>query len=274
MNRALYPIVFIIFLGSCTIERRIYSPTQVNNPALQNAGDYTIASAYSSPSGVDINSGYAITNRIAIIGGLNFYGNKDNEEDFDILSATYDSAVLTYKYTGFHAGAGGFFPISKDKETVFLSFFAGYIKNKFRMKESLFQGSSNPSTVPKLNFYNSNINRWFIQSAVNFYPKGFHIALASRLNFAAYDDVMTDYTVNEQSSYNLPPNGYPRVSTFLDFSFEAKYFFNKAQTLGVQTFFSITNRLNRKDFNFYYYPFRTGIGLVLKKGFMAPKKDK
>jgi hypothetical protein len=274
MNRALYLIVLTLFLGSCIIERKIYTPTQVNNPVLQKAGDYSIASAYSSPTGVDVTSGYAITNRIALIGGLNFYNNKDKEEDFDIFSTNYDSAVLTYKYAGFHAGAGGYFPVSKDKETVFLSFFGGYIKNKFRMKESLYQGSSNPSPVPKLNFYNSNINRWFIQSAVNFYPKGFHIAFATRLNFAAYDDVMTDYTVNEQISYNLPPNGYPRVSTFLDFSFEAKYFFNKAQTLGVQTFFSSTSRLNKKEFNFYYYPFRTGIGLVLKKGLIAPKKDK
>ncbi len=264
----------IALISSCTIERKIYTPTQVNDPSLQKAGDYNFTATYSSPRGFDVNGGYAIGKHIAVIAGLNFYKNTDREQQYNFFSSSRDSSILEYKHNGFHAGAGYFFPISRDKNSVFISFFAGIIKNKFEMHESLFEVSPTPSVSPKLNFYKSDIDRWFLQSSLNFYEDRVHGSLSTRFNYTGYNNVTTDYTYNEQTAYNLPPFAYPKWSSFLDFSLDVKYFFNKNQSLGLQTFLVSTSRLNRKDFNFYYYPFRVGIGFVLKAPFHHKKDDK
>lgn len=233
---------------------------------MQKKGDYTLISSFSTPSGIDVNGGYAITKHLAIIGGFNFYRNKDNEERFSIFSTIRESSALTYKHSGFHFGAGGYLPISKDKESVFLAFFGGVVKNKFYMLESLYEMTPTP-TLPKLNFYKSDINKLFLQGSVNFYQKRFQASFTTRFNYAGYNNVDTDYDSNQQYSYQLPPYKYPKWSSFLDLSFDAKYFFNKNQSLGIGAFFITTTRLNRKDFNFYYYPFRLGAGIVVKSPF-------
>ncbi len=265
LPKAFFVATIPLLLCSCIIERRLYTATQVINPAIQKTGDYSLATAYSAPAGVDVTGGFAITNHIAIIGGYNNYNNKDEEEEYSIITSNYDSAVLNYRHKGFTVGAGSYFPISNDKESIFLSFFGGIVKNKFSMHEALYAGTSNPATTPKLNYFKSDINRWFLQGGINFYPESFQISFATRFNHVSYDNVITDYTINEQFSYNLPPTQYPRISNFLDLSFDVKYFLNKSQTIGLQTFFIATSRLNRKEHNFYYYPFRTGFGLVLKR---------
>lgn len=267
-------IASFFLISSCTIQRKIYTTTQVNNPSLQKQGDYNFTSTYSSPKGFDVNSGYAISKHIGVIAGLNFYKNKDREENYYFLSQNHDSSILEYKHNGFHAGAGYFFPISKDRNSLFISFFAGIIKNKFEMWESFYEVFPTPSVSPKLNFYKSDIDRWFLQSSLNFYQERFQGSVSTRFNYTGYNNVTTDYTSNEQYAYNLPPFAYPKWSSFLDFSLDAKYFFNKNQSLGLQFFLVSTTRLNRKDFNFYYYPFRVGVGFVLKAPYHYKKDDK
>ena len=109
-------ILTIVFFASCTIERRLYSPTQVNNPCLEEKNDYSVSLSYSSPSGFDFNSGYAITNRWAVIGGLYTYKNRDREENNYLFSQNRDSALLLYKHKGFNIGTGVYIPLSKEKK--------------------------------------------------------------------------------------------------------------------------------------------------------------
>lgn len=262
---------FILLCSGCTIERRLYSPTKVNNPSLQNKKDYDFSIAFSSPSGFDFNSGYAITNRLAVIGGVYSYKNNDKEESYNIFSTNRDSSILLYKHNGFHAGMGYYIPLSKQKSSTYVSFFGGYTKGKFEMRESLFEVSPTPSATPKLNFYKSDINRWFLQGGFNFYHKVIHQSFITRFNYVGYNNVNTDYTLNEQTAFNFPPVAYPEWSSFLDFSFDTKIFFSEDQVFGLQLFGTVTNRLNKKDFDFYIYPFRLGVGIVLKSPFKIKK---
>lgn len=248
--------IFIIFISififsSCsTIQRRLYSSTQVNNPSLKEKSDYSASVTVSTPAGFDLNGGYAITNRFALITGLYAHKNKDKEESYQLFSTTSDSAALQYKHKGFHIGAGTFFPLSKKNSTNFLSIFGGYTKGNFAMKETFYSDIGTPG-IPRLNFYKSDINRWFLQTGLNLYFKNVHQSFITRLNYAGYDNVTTDYTPDQQYSFKLPPTGYPKWSSFLDFSFDTKIFFSDNERIGLQLFGSIATRLKEEDFNFY-----------------------
>ena len=257
-----------MFCTSCSnIQRKIYSPTLVNNPSLQAKNDYSLSLAVSVPAGVDLNAGYAITNRLAVIGGLYSYKNNDKEIDYSLFSINQSTASLSYKNKGFHLGAGLFMPISKKMPAAFISFFGGYTKGNFEMRESFYETSPTPVTSPKLNFYKSDLNRWFLQGSFNWYDQFIHQSVIARFNYAGYGNVTTDYTAAEQYSFNFPPFAYPRWSSFLDVSFDTKIFFSKKHLVGLQLSGTTTFRLKRQDFNFHYYPFRMGVGIVLKMPF-------
>ncbi len=267
----IFILFFLFSICSCSvIQRRLYSPTQVNSPSLQEKKDYNLSASVSTPPGFDFNSSYAITNRLAVIGGLYTYKNRDTEQHYYIFSPTFDSALLLYKHNGFHTGAGVYIPLVKDKNSFFISLFGIYTNGNFEMNETLYDNSTT-TVSPKFNFYKSKINRWSLQGSVHFYNKIIHQTLTTRLNYVGYNHVITDYTLQEQSSYNLPPLAYPKWSTFLDFSFDTKIFFTKNQTVGLQLFGTLSGRLNSKDFDFYYYPIRLGTGFVIKPPFKNKK---
>jgi hypothetical protein len=273
MKLVFIPAALLLLLSGCIIERRLYSPTQVNNPSLQKQNDYTASFTYSTPAGYDLNAGYALTNRLAVIAGLHNYKNKDEELDVRLFSTDYDSASLLYKHKGFHIGAGAFFPLSKNNPTIFLSFFGGLTKGTFQMNETFYHFPSTPPN-PQLFFYKSDINRWFLQSSFNFYSKHIHQSFITRLNFVEYSNVSTNYSSNQQYSFRLPPFEYPRWSSFLDFAFDTKLFFSKDERIGIQFFGSITTRLKKEDFDFYIYPFRLGAGIVVKSPFTDKRLKK
>lgn len=266
MRTILFLFICSILLSGCVIERRLYAPTQVTNPYLQKAGDFSLSGTYSQPTGFDINSGLAITNRWALVAGYNHYKNKDGEREIDIFNGNVDSAILQYKHHGFHLGLGGYFSLSKGNKTNnTISVFGGLIKNQFSMKEKFYAATQNPSLSPKLNFFNSNIHRWFLQTSINFFPQNFQLSFSTRYNYVGYQNVVTDYTSTEQATYRLPPVAYPKWSSFLDFSFDATCYFNASKTIGLQLFSVLTTRLSNSDYNFHYYPSRSGIGLVYKR---------
>ncbi|MEO7982606.1 MAG: hypothetical protein ABI688_00865 [Bacteroidota bacterium] len=260
----------VLLLTACSIQRRLYSPTQVNNPSLEAKGDYSFSLSYSAPPGFDLNGGYAITNHWALIGGAFSYKNKDQEEDYDLFSTHRDSSSLLYRHKGFHIGTGFYFPLIKNKPSLFLSFFGGFTKGNFEMKEALYQAAPNPAVSPRLNYYKSDIDRWFLQGSLNLYHQNIHQSFITRFNYVGYSNTQTDYDLSQQTEFNLPPQAYPKWSSFLDFSSDTKIFFSKKQALGLQLFMTTTTRLNREDFNFYFYPTRIGVGIVFKSPF-APK---
>src|SRR5688572_32862042 len=94
----------IIFLGSCTTERRIYSPLPIFNPSLQQKNDFSVSGTFSEPKAYDLNAAFAVTNRIAIL--LGGYSHKHNEKEYYRTPNRYDSTNLLYRHNGFTLGGG------------------------------------------------------------------------------------------------------------------------------------------------------------------------
>ena len=107
------------------------------------------------------------------------------------------------------------------------------------------------------------------------YDKLLHLSLITRFSYVGYNKIVTDYTTAEQVEYRLPDVGYKKWSPFFDFTFDTKIFFSEDHRFGMQFFGTISIRTKSEDFNFSTYPFRAGIGLVLKSPFKkaAAKKD-
>lgn len=270
-------LLILFFLYSCkVIERKIFSPTQINNPSLEKKNDHSFSLAYSQPSGFDFTGGYAITNRLAIIGGAYSYKNRDEEETSVLFSNDNSSASLLYRHKGYHAGLGIYLPFSKKNAKTVASFFGGYTQGSFRMDERYFENSlpdtsstPPPLTPTRISFYKSNIGRYFLQGSINSYSKSHEASFICRYNYVNYSDIITDYTIDQQRSFSFPPIGNPRHSQFLDFAFDTKIFLTKSQKIGLQIFGSVTTRLSNRDYNFRYYAFRSGIGIVFKNPFVS-----
>ena len=268
MPRMKYILILLLLCSCSVIQRKVYSPTQINNPSLQEKNDHSFSVTYSTPSGFDLNGGWAITNRLAIIGGGYFYKNRDNEEDNSIFSDRRATSLLLYQHRGFHGGLGLYLPLSRRNHETYASFFGGYTYGSFSMDENYTETYYNNSTAPtsKISFYKSNLGRWFLQGAFSYYSKAFEISLLTRYNYVDYSHIVTDYPDFDQYTYNLPPYG-SSPSQFMDFALDSKIFFSDRHRFGLGFFLSGTSRLNRKEFNSYYYPFRMGIGLVVRNPF-------
>lgn len=272
MNLFFYRLLFILnicLLQSCsTIDRKLYSPTQINTPSLQKKNDHNFAGSISAPGAFDFHASYALTNRLAIIGGLFTHRNQDEEEAYSIFSSYRAKATLLYKHKGFHIGTGAYIPLIVDNSSLFISGFGTYTDGDFTMNET-----SNNNSIPgtKYNFYSSDLKRWALQSSLHFYSKHVHQALTARYSHVTYSYIYTDYTQTEQQSYRLPPLGHSRFSSFVDFGFDTKVFFSEKQNLGIQVFGSIAARLNHEDYHFDHYPMRIGIGLVTNSPFRKKK---
>ena len=264
----LFISITLFLLCSCSIRRKIYSATQINNPSLQQKNDHSFSLSCSNPAGFDFTSAYAITNRLAIIGGAYSYRNNENQNESDLFSNFSATAALLYRHKGFHGGLGVYFPIVKKDPRVYASFFGGYTKGNFRMDEHYVEtDNSTGATTTRESFYRSDIGRYFLQGGCNFYLSQFEFSLLSRYNYVVYSDVTTNYSTLDQYDSSLPPLGYSIYSQFLDIGFDSKYFFTDSRRIAVQVFGSFTTRLNRKEFNFLYYNTRLGLGVVIRNPF-------
>ena len=135
------------------------------------------------------------------------------------------------------------------------------------MDETLIEYFEDSTTSPKNNFYKSDISRYFLQAGLGFYEKKFEFSIVTRFNYVGYSDVNTNYDSSDQYRYNLPDIAYPAFSQFLDFGFDSKFFLDNKRRVGLQIFGSATARINRRDYNFYHYPFRLGIGIIVRNAF-------
>ena len=258
----------LFLICSCSIRRKLYSSTQINDPVLQQKNDHSFALSFSDPSGFDFTGAYAITNRLAIIGGAYSYRNHEKQSEDHWFSSVSATASLQYRHKGFHGGLGVYFPVTKKNRNAYVSFFTGYTSGRFRMDENYVETDlSTGTTTTRESFYKSDIGRYFIQGGFNSYMGRFEISMLSRYNYVVYSNVSTNYSTTDQFDFSLPPLGYSKYSEFLDFGVDGKYFFTNERRFGIETFFAFTARMNRKEFNFPYYDTRIGIGLVARNPF-------
>ncbi|NOT51695.1 MAG: hypothetical protein HOP10_10515 [Chitinophagaceae bacterium] len=274
-NIILYISAIILLQGCGIINRRIYSSNQPNNPSLEKKNDYSISATYGTPSGFDLNAGYAVSNRVAIIGGIYTQRYRDTEHNYEFFAGSRDSSKLFYHHNGFHIGAGVYLPLEKNTPEWFINFFGGYTAGSFRMNEELYHIDPPPVST-RFNYYKSRITRWFAQGSLNWYEKIYNQSFIVRYNLVGYDGVSTDYSATELEDYRLPIQGGSKWAQFLDLSLDSKFFFTKDRRIGLQLYATTTARLGNEfnKSNFAHYSFRFGVGLFFKPSFkIKEKKD-
>ena len=258
----------LFLICSCTIRRKLYTSTYVNNPSLQHKNDYAFSASISQPAGFDFSGGYAVTNRLAILAGAHTYRNAEDQTDDDFLSPTTTEVSLLYRHKGYHGGLGVYFPISKKNSNGYASFFTGYIKDDFRMDEDGIEtDNNNGTTVTRDLFYKSDIGRYFVSGGIHAYVGQFDLSFLGRYNYVEYSNIVTNYSTTEQQLFNFPTLGYSKNSQFLDFAFDMKYYFTEKPRIGLQFFGLLTARLNQKEFNFPFFNNRIGVGVVIRNPF-------
>ena len=161
MKTSLAFFILLSFSSCKVIERKIYAPTLINNPSLQKKNDHSFSLTYSQPSGVDFNGGYAITDRLAVIGGVYSYRNRDKEETVLLFSNDSSTASILYRHKGYHAGLRIYLRVSKNGRGT-VSFFSGYIQGNFRMDERYFENGPPSGTPTRVSYYKSDIDRYFL----------------------------------------------------------------------------------------------------------------
>ncbi len=256
--------IFILFVSSCTIERKIYSTLPVNNPSLQDKNDFSATASASAPGAFDFNVGFALTNRFAVIGGTYFHRNKDPE--YGRMGGSRQSADLLYRHSGITAGAGFFFPATRRRNADYFSFYTGINRGVFKLDEVLTEyetNISNPVSVDT-NFLKSSLNRYFLQGSFNHYGRNGELSFTSRLTWADYTKIITDYTNDQLYDNRLPPYQVPRTGLYLDIAFDARVYFSQHLPVGLLFFSQLSMRTNEGSRNYFYYPGRIGAGLFLR----------
>jgi hypothetical protein len=262
-------LTIIILATSCRIERKIFSSVPVNNPSLQKKKDFSVNATISAPKGFDLNGGFALTNRLAVIAGAYSHKNKETEIAGQITPSGIhdDSSKLVYRHNGITIGTGAYFPLSKRKSSAYLSFFAGMSTGSFRMNEEMYENQVNSPGPPVFHSYKSRLNRYFLQTSLNFYDKNVEVSFTSRYSLVGYKKINTDYTNGQLSSYRLPPFTTPELNSFLDLAFDLKVLFSQNTRWGMQLFGVITGRLDNDEYGiaqYDYYPIRIGTGIFFR----------
>jgi hypothetical protein len=265
-------LLTIVVLSSCRIQRRIYSTLPINNPSVQEKNDYSVNATISDPQGFDLNGGFAITNRLALLAGAYTHKNKD-VEIANGFSSDYDSSNLVYRHNGFTLGAGVFFPLGSS--STYLSFYGGVNKGTFKMNEALYEISPNPTGTARINSYKSDLNRYFLQGSLNHYSNAVEFSATIRYSIVEYKKVITDYTDAELAAYSLPPFVAHRSYPFIDFSMDTRVYFSQEPRWGLHVFAVASTMMNDDDdqagnSSYDYYPFRLGGGIFFR-GFTGKK---
>ncbi len=217
----------------------------------------------------DVNGGFALTNRLAVIAGAYRHKNKDIEMAGSIAPSGIhdDSSNLVYCHNGIALGTGLYFPVPRRSSSGYISFFGGISTGNFRMNEEMYENQINSPAPPSFHFYKSRLNRYFLQGSLNHYGKKIEVSLSAKYNLIEYNRINTDYTTGQLSSYRLPPFTTPKRNSFLDLACDFKLFFSREPRWGIQLFGLITTRLDNDEYGivrYYYYPIRIGTGIFFR----------
>lgn len=234
-HKNLILLLFIcITFFSCRTPRFIYSPAPPNNPYFREKGESKLAAYYSIGTdddesadeyneGFDLQAAYAISDHF----GLTADYFKRNEKDaiFNYSRSYFDSSVVRYQRHLTNFGGGYFTPITNDKK-ITINVFAGFGFGKFSFTDVGVENGSNYSR-----YYKSDMNRWYIQPSINFFPtKFFRTGLISKFSRVHYSNISTSYTPDELIYLDLdrlPGN----TLTFLEGTWNMQVTFKKVEWL-------------------------------------------
>lgn len=218
-------IILVSLTASCTTQRYSYTASPANNPIFTKKGESKIAGYYSTSSGnetnniyadgLDLQGAYAVGNNWAITAS---YLNRKEKDIFGESYNIFNSSVVKYKRQLLELGGGYFTPLNK-KETIVFNIFGGFGAGKFSLTDNGINTDNNAYS----RMHQSYLSRWFIQPSINFLPGSYvRISYAMKFTFLKYNNIITNYTPEEQSSLflqNLGSRGYNFIEPSLAFQF-------------------------------------------------------
>jgi hypothetical protein len=219
---------------SCRTPRFIYSPAPPNNPYFREKGESKLAAYYSVGGdddesadeyneGFDLQAAYAISNHFALTADYFKRNEKDSIDNYD--RSYFDLSAVRYRRHLTNFGGGYFTPITNDKK-ITINVFGGYGFGKFSFTDV---GISNGTNYSRQ--YSSDMNRWYIQPSINFFPTGyFRTGLISKFSRVHYSNISTSYTPDELIYLDL--DRLPgRTLTFLEATWNMQVTFKKMNWL-------------------------------------------
>lgn len=283
----LFSLASILFFASCDTPRYAYSPNAHNVPVLAKQGDSKITASYSAnfdinssndnnrydhkrnhSNGFDLQGAAAVTDHVAVQANY-FYRSEKGYTD----AYNGDSSVVRYKRNMAEVGVGYFTSINK-KDRVYFQVFGGVGFGKLKLTDA----SVDFNQVPYTRFYNSNINKYYLEPAIIFRNKDlFSASLSTRFSLINFRSIKTDYIKDERIAYNL--DSLDHYSTvFLEPAFVNSFGFKGLPGLKIeyQLGFSLALDPNTDGQLFDYRPFNFSLGLTfdIRKLIQGPRNGK
>ncbi len=257
-------IILTVGLFSCRTPRFVNAPTAVNAPVLQQKGDSKIAMYYSSnfgnsnensgnnynkSKGYDLQGAYALTNHWAL--QVNY--SKRNEKNGGLNEGPFDSSVIDYKRKSGEIGVGYFTKLGNAGNT-FFQVFAGGGNGSFELKDA-----GVADNFPYNRFHTADVNRFYLQPGFTFSKNNVSLILASRFSFINYKKISTDYSIDEQTDFNLT-NLQNKTLSFWEPAFILNFGLNEFPPLKLELQLGASYSIDNN-----YYDTKTGnasVGLV------------
>ncbi len=204
---SIFVITISLFIFSCRTPRYVNAPAAINAPLLQQKGDSKLAAYYSSnfgnsngdfgsnynkSRGYDLQTAYALSNHWAL--QANYFFRSEINGGFN--QGNFDSSSLTYKRKAGDIGVGYYSKVGNG-DNVF-QVFAGGGTGTYQLKD---EGKAGSGFYNR--FHNADVNKFYLQPAFMLVGNNLSFTLASRFSFINYKKITTDYTADEQQSFNI-----------------------------------------------------------------------
>lgn len=248
-------IVAVVLLNACNAPKYVYSPSTINAAFFTEKNQSRVGISYVShgsetfsqndffrrgkAAGYDAQAAFAVTDKWFLHGSIAH--RKENLSSDKNSSARY--ASLDYKRNYFDGGIGYFTDITNDS-TIYFQALAGYGFGK-----SAFTDFDNDPLAPINRFHNNKVSKYFAQASIQFKLKNIKLQLPNRFTVVNFNNVETNYTVQEQSDNNLLGlNGH----SFLLYepALIVGFQFNKLPAINFETQLGVSIKLNA-DNEFY-----------------------
>ena len=208
---ALIGLLAVMLLPSCYSPRYVYSPIAHNVPLIQGKGDSKLAAHYSvnlgenkqfdnyghvnQGHGLDIQAAYAITDHLAVQGSY-ASRNEKNYADYSVNSS--DTSLITYQRRSAELGVGYYTYMTARRNAVFQVF------GGLSLGRSTFSDRFLKEPAGQEKYHHMDVTRLYLQPAIVIQAgQVYTTALSSRISLVYFRNISTNYTAEEQRSYQL-----------------------------------------------------------------------
>lgn len=202
MKKAKYPLgleLFLLILGigtlisSCAVPHYMYAPTAINVPSFTEKGESSTSVAFSN-HGYDIQGGYSISNRLAVLGSWYWRHEKQYTAGYQATNIGWPSNnvldSIRYNRKFLTAGVMFFTPINPRK-TIFFNLSTEYGLGQFNMFENKRTETYNynsPDTIftHSINNYPATMTQVILQPSIMVHSRSVDFILSFRWSGIRY----------------------------------------------------------------------------------------